>query len=1084
MRDNQNFFQQGGTLEAGAPSYIHRPADDKLLEALNNRDYCLILAPRQTGKSSLIIQAISALEKQNIFSAYCDLQFLKLQKNPEQWFGDLVYQIGRDLELKTDASNWWQAQKNIGPTQRFKIFVEDVILKDIKGDVVLFLDEIDSSLGLSFSDDIFTTFRALYNARANNTDLRRVSFVLVGTTSPSEFIQDRTRTPFNIGITIPLNDFEKHKTEERFIKILGKGGKQVLDRIFYWSNGQPLLVQRLAAAAYGWPEEKRTQQRIDQEVENSLLKLKIEQDSHFKFIRNYILEGPAGAKKPLNIYQKILKGKQIKSDKDSPEQNQLKLAGVVYENQGYLIPRNRIYKQIFNQNWVKQNTPKDTQKRIFFTILALAIMSSLWLGVVEPLFFPIYPKFPSDKTYYTDKASYPLRIPLANTHITQIKLADKLVYTAPWYWVFTDKEISIPLEPLPPREKKNFSLTMEAGLFQKTQQITLPVTYYPRWEIKQFPDARLRQIGPVVEIKKDRVLLVDVSNGETVREFEIPDKIQGVLTQALVSPDQNKILAGTDQGDLILWDIEKERKNRSVYSIVAHKGAIRSLSFSKDSRFALSGGETDTTVILWGSQNGIKKVHVFKGHNSAINAVVLAPNGKLAASGGEDNEIRLWDLITGDSIRLLSHEKGITALDFSPDSKFLLSASNDHTLKLWDIATHQELKTTFKHDAPTQAATFSPDGSRILVVDAKGKVILWETKTGKPLRTIQAEAGNKRKVAFTENDSLIWTQNTPETGGKVQVWEEKTGELLQGYAGHPNIIFRVDYSPKSATIASSSEDKTVKIWNTITGKLIHTLIDHKDSVIGIDFSPDGQLLASGSFDQSLKLWNVNSGQLVHTFTGYKNAVIEVKFHPHGQFIASNNFDGSITILDIEKESITEMLSKDKNNIFIFGVSNNGKKIALVDGNVLEIFDFKSGEKLRTFSDSNHIQDLDKLRTHNDYSRVIFSPNGERIISSIRKEEELELWDTNTGKKLRTFTGHEGSITSLAFSPNGQWIASASEDKTVKLWDVETGAVLRTFSGHDDEVWDVDFSPEGNWIISSSRDKTLRLWLAEGAGEEP
>ena len=88
-----------------------------------------------------------------------------------------------------------------------------------------------------------------------------------------------------------------------------------------------------------------------------------------------------------------------------------------------------------------------------------------------------------------------------------------------------------------------------------------------------------------------------------------------------------------------------------------------------------------------------------------------------------------------------------------------------------------------------------------------------------------------------------------------------------------------------------------------------------------------------------------------------------------------------------------------------------------------------------------------------------------------------LWDAHTGTLIHTLTEHTSSVLSVAFSPDGNTIATASGDETVRLWDARKGTLIHTFTEHTDDVGSVAFSPDGNTVASGSRDKTIRLWDA-------
>ena len=119
--------------------------------------------------------------------------------------------------------------------------------------------------------------------------------------------------------------------------------------------------------------------------------------------------------------------------------------------------------------------------------------------------------------------------------------------------------------------------------------------------------------------------------------------------------------------------------------------------------------------------------------------------------------------------------------------------------------------------------------------------------------------------------------------------------------------------------------------------------------------------------------------------------------------------------------------------------------------------------------------------HTDLVKSIaFSPDGQTLASGSR-DKTIHLWDVATGTHKKTLTGHKDSINSLSFSADGRTLASGSRDKTVRLWNVTTGVHKKTLRGHADDVKNVAFSPDGQTVASWSDDHTLRLWdLATGA----
>src|SRR5258708_10883360 len=106
--------------------------------------------------------------------------------------------------------------------------------------------------------------------------------------------------------------------------------------------------------------------------------------------------------------------------------------------------------------------------------------------------------------------------------------------------------------------------------------------------------------------------------------------------------------------------------------------------------------------------------------------------------------------------------------------------------------------------------------------------------------------------------------------------------------------------------------------------------------------------------------------------------------------------------------------------------------------------------------------------------VAFSPDG-GLLASASGDHTIKLWDPQTGEQLRTLEGHSDSVLSVAFSPDGGLLVSASRDDTIKLWDPQTGEHLRTLEGHSHSVESVAFSPDGELLASASWDQTIKLW---------
>src|SRR5262245_26776752 len=237
----------GGTVQAGSGRYIARRADEELLALCRAGAFAYILAARQMGKSSLMLRTAERLAAEGIRSVQIDLTLIGTQVDAASWYFGLLFEFRRQLRLQTNVLDWWQTYAELGPTQRFSLFCEEMLLREILGPLVIFIDEIDTTLSLPFTDDFYAAIRGLYMERAQNPELARLSFVLLGVATPGDLARDPKRTPVNIPQRVEMTDFS---FDEALPLAEGLGlpeieARQVLQWVLDWTSGHPYLTQRL-----------------------------------------------------------------------------------------------------------------------------------------------------------------------------------------------------------------------------------------------------------------------------------------------------------------------------------------------------------------------------------------------------------------------------------------------------------------------------------------------------------------------------------------------------------------------------------------------------------------------------------------------------------------------------------------------------------------------------------------------------------------------------------------------------------------------------------------------------------------------
>jgi tetratricopeptide (TPR) repeat protein len=378
---SNTFFVVGGTLGREAASYVRRPVDEEILRLTLAGEYCNVLAARQTGKSSLMVRTSERLKREGVRSVIIDLTSIGSAVSPSEWYFGLLSRLKTELKLEVDEQAWWQARSEKSPIQRFSDFLREVVLEEIPEKIVIFVDEIDSTLKLDFTDDFFAAIRAAYNARSRDRGFDRLTFVLLGVARPADLIKDRTRTPYNIGTSVDVTDFQQDELqdfEDILETALSRQGREVLGWALDWTGGQPYLTQKLCAEIIEQANGELREDALSELVENLFLGDQARTETNLRSIRDRASNNPYAAKM-LRIYKKVLKSKEVPSEERSIEQNELKLTGLVkVSSQGNLLVRNRIYARTFDLAWVKDNNPVTTGQRLsvilsVITVLALSV---------------------------------------------------------------------------------------------------------------------------------------------------------------------------------------------------------------------------------------------------------------------------------------------------------------------------------------------------------------------------------------------------------------------------------------------------------------------------------------------------------------------------------------------------------------------------------------------------------------------------------------------------------------------------------------------------------------------------------------
>ncbi len=290
-------------------------------------------------------------------------------------------------------------------------------------------------------------------------------------------------------------------------------------------------------------------------------------------------------------------------------------------------------------------------------------------------------------------------------------------------------------------------------------------------------------------------------------------------------------------------------------TVGTHSGGVASVHFSPDGKLLASGGG-DQTIRVWDVGSG-KEINSFRGPSSFTCAVRFSPDGKFLAAAGYEtssgNPIYLYDVATGKELpRLEGHPTGgVRRLAFTPDGKQLVSGGFDGTVRVWDLATGKQVRLIQVEGGTVYCVSISPDG-RSLATAGKDGLRLWDLTTGKNQPRDEMNRHNCVAVTFSPDGKLLASGDS----SSVTLWEAATGKVVNTLRGYRGELSQIVFSRDGRTLYTSSYDRLVRLWEVRTGRLVREAEGHSGWVWGLAVSPDEKTLASCSVDTRLLCWDL------------------------------------------------------------------------------------------------------------------------------------------------------------------------------------------------------------------------------------
>ena len=619
---------------------------------------------------------------------------------------------------------------------------------------------------------------------------------------------------------------------------------------------------------------------------------------------------------------------------------------------------------------------------------------------------------------------------------------------------------------------------------------------YTQWGLPKGTNIRLGKgiISGNIVFSPDNSLLAAASSigtwlydAHTGKELDLLTYHTGYVSSVAFSPD-GKTIASSTSNTFELWDVAS-CKLKHIRSLDIRE--VYAVAFSPDGKTLAVGGNSSVAGLqLWDVATGTLK-KTFLGLKGYVSTVAFSPDGKLIAAGGEeDGTIKLWDVDSGNikSTLKIASDSDIENIAFSPDSKTIASCTGwlDKKVLMWDVASATLRNSLTGHTDRVNYVSFSPDGRTLASGGEDNTVVLWDVETLSYNTTLTTHTDHIEGIAFSPDGKTIASGSRD---GRIILRDTENLHEKTTITGHTYGFRSIAFSPDGKTIVSGSLDRTVRLWDTTTGKNTTTFYGHIADVQSVAFSPDGRTIASGGTtwsindwladDFTVRLWDVASGENKATLLEHKWSVYHLTFSPDGRYLVSSSGDKRAIFWDADTGNPLWTITGDGvlqvSNYTLGGetvgpiiFSKDGKTFVSGTKSEIRLWNTESRQTVATF-----MRPTSEFR-HIISSNIAFSPDG-NTVATIYNENEMHLLNVATGK-IRTFiTGHTSRSSSIAFSPDGQTLVSAGYGDTIRFWNPENGELKISLTGMPNGIETIAFSPDGKTLATASWDGTILLW---------
>ncbi len=1105
--------------------YIERAADAELARGLRDQRFCYVLAPRASGKSSLVAHAITALRQSGQLAAVVDLSQIGLRgtgSDAGRWYYGIAYRIIRELRLKFDLRAFWQEKSGLPNEQRLAEFFAEVVLANTSTPVTVFFDEVERALDKPFAPELFAILRSCYARRISEPEYARLNFVVLGVASPRSLAPDPAVSPFVEGQPIELKDFTLEECLE-----LAPGfetdeatAHAILERIHAWTAGQPYMTQKVAR---GVARRGSRLEAVDRVVREQFLGPGAAMgEPLLNHVRTLLTGSGQRARHALLLLGRIARGVSVHDEPGaSPPKDLLRLSGVVAPRDGRLHYRNRIVAEVFDARWVRSRHPFDGRRAAAAAALAaVAVAFGFWyveilprpyertlavvtgdLAVAEDAYAKLHrlPGF-GGRADRLLAAALTRRSRAAGDY-TQMRAADAVLRRLPGrarqadelegdYWLRRaneamhggrrDEALLFALQALPGRPDRVRGLAGElvaADYRLLAASFRLP-SAPPHWAV-DWGAHRLTVVDSAH--RPARLVLPPAADGDAGAAAAAGPKATGAgaasprrLT-ALQHVPVMRELSVEDAGQAGAFRLEAEihgaEGNNLLATLTAPSGESASLPLAGASAHGLyvleAKGASPLARLAGQKRRGVWRLTLVDRVAGTTAELVRwglrFGKGANAVRDAPAQPVPIPDPVRTEQVHLT----------LSPDGRRAAAvparAGADGEIAVWDLASGRLLHDLSLPDAP-ELVVFNADGSRLLVL--AGRVLtIWDVARGRAVARHTTPTRYMLPPAVgLDGDFVALAEEVAGAVPRVSILRLADGRIIASTKGVRDARAWV-LGPQARYLAVLAAPREVVVTDP-RGSGPWRDIEYERDLRRLLAVPGGDLLLTVDTAGEVRVRRLpppgKRAAAAETWRlGTTVAAASVAVSADGSTAAFAGERGKVEVRDVQADLLPVYLRVEGEGAKTrAALSADGKALVTDSGNVFRLWRLGPRE-----IDKGTDAGISAITLDADGGLAVLGFRG----GHIRVRSASELARALPGGESVDYIGHRGRVTALAVNAGANLIASGGEDGVVRVWDLASVAPAPQFMRHPvGPIQAVAISADGRWIVSAA-EYSARAW---------